>query len=557
VRFFESVRPLRRLTGLKDAAAGLTLAAMNIPQALGYAGIAQMPVVTGLYALLLPPLAFAMFGSSRFLVVSADSATAAILAGGLAGLAPAASGRYVALAGIVALLTALMLLAARLLKLGFIADFLSQTVLVGFLTGVGFQVGIAVLGKMLGLPVASRRTMMQLIEVCTSLKRVNIPTVIVSALVLTFALLLRRFAPKFPGALLAVLATTWASEFWHLSAHGIATVGAVAAGLPRLHLPTITWKQIELLISLAASCTVMIITQSAATARAYATRHEQTLDENADLTGLSAANAAAGLSGAFVVNGSPTQTAMVEGAGAQSQLAQISTSAVVCLVLLFLARPLQYLPQCVLGVLVFMVAIHLIDLKTLRAIRKESPGEFVLATTAAAVVVFVGVEQGIVVAMVLSLLRIVRHTYHPHTGVMVSAEKGIWNLLPVAPGVCTEPGLAIYRFGATLFYANANQFSEELQTLTRKSSSPLRWIVVDAEAMTHIDYSAARVVIETQKRLAAEGIVLGFTRAPWDLRSDLERHHVAGVVGEGRMFLHLHDAVSAFHHAEGEPLKTG
>ena len=165
LRLFQGVRPFRIAAALRDAVAGVTLAAMNIPQALGYTKIAGMPVVTGLYSLLLPAMGFAAFGSSRYLVVSADSATAAIFAGGVSGLAPAASARYVALAGAVALLTAVFLLLARLLKLGFIADFLSQTVLVGFLTGVGFQVGIAVLGEMLGIPVSARRTILQFAEV--------------------------------------------------------------------------------------------------------------------------------------------------------------------------------------------------------------------------------------------------------------------------------------------------------------------------------------------------------------------------------------------------------
>ncbi len=547
MRLFESIRPLNRVSTVRDAIAGVTLAAMNIPQALGYTRIAGMPVVTGLYALLLPPVAFAAFGSSRYLVVSADSATAAIFASGVSGMAPAASARYIALAGAVALLTAIFLLLARLLKLGFVADFLSQTVLVGFLTGVGFQVGISVLGQMLGIQVSSHRTVVQLVQVCHRLPETHRATLIVSLLILAVIFLLHRFAPKLPGTLIAVVAAIGASEMWDFAGHGIAVVGHVAGGLPSLHLPAVSWKDIPPLIPVAASCSVMIVTQSAATARAYAERHHQQLDENADLTGLSAANAATALSGAFVVNGSPTQTTMVEGAGAQSQVAQISTAIVVALVLLFLTRPLEYLPQCVLGALVFMVAIRLIDLRSLKTIHRESPGEYALAVTTAIVVLAAGVEQGIVLAMVLSLLRVVRHSYHPHTGVMVAAEGGIWKLLPVASGVVTEPGLVIYRFGATLFYANANRFSEEVSCVVGPSPSPVRWLLVDAEAITHIDYTAARVVLEVQKNLADAGVILAFARAPWELRADLERHHVVEAVGEERMFPRIHDAVAAFH----------
>ena len=362
LKLFQSIRPLKPAVARRDAIAGLTLAAVNIPQALGYTRIAGMPVVTGLYTLLLPLIGFAAFGSSRYLVVSADSATAAIFAGGVAGMAPPSGARYVALAGAVALLTAGFLLLARLLKLGFIADFLSQTVLVGFLTGVGFQVGIAVLGEMLGISVPARRTVMQLAEVFRRLPEVHVPTLAVSAFAVGVLFLLQRFAPRMPGALIAVVGAVTASAIWDFSGHGIAVIGPVAGGFPHLGLPEVSWRDLPSLISIAASCCIMIITQSAATARIYAARHHQQLDENADLAGLCAANALAGLSGAFVVNGSPTQTAMVESAGAQSQVAQLATAATVALVLLFLTEPLKYLPQCVLGALVFMIAVRLIKL---------------------------------------------------------------------------------------------------------------------------------------------------------------------------------------------------
>ena len=523
---------------------------MNIPQALGYTKIAGMPVVTGLYTLLLPLVGFAAFGSSRYLVVSADSATAAIFAGGVSGMAPAASARYVALAGGVASLTAAFLLLARLLKLGFIADFLSQTVLVGFLTGVGFQVGIAVLGEMLGLEISASRTLLQLAQVFGRLPQVHPPTLAVSAVVIAALLLFHRFAPRVPGPLIAVAGAIAASAFLNFSGRGITIIGPVTGGLPRLGLPAVNWRDLPPLMRIAASCCIMIITQSAATARVYAARHRQQLDENADLAGLSAANAMAGLSGAFVVNGSPTQTAMVEGAGAQSQVAQLATAAVVALVLLFLTRPLEYLPRCVLGALVFMTAIRLIKLTTLLAIRRESPGEFALAVTTAVVVVAAGVEQGILLAMILSLLRVVRHSYHPHTGVMTLNTDGTWNLKPVAPGVTTEPGLVMYRFGATLFYANANRFEEEVTCLVGQPPSPVRWLIVDAEAITHLDYSAARIVRELQQNLTSCGTQLGFARIPWDLRSDFARHQVSELIDPSLIFNRLHDALAAFQKLE-------
>src|SRR5580658_4580971 len=225
---FGGMRPFSSAGAARDSAAGVELAAMSIPQALGYATIAGMPAVSGFYTLFLPLLAFATFGSSGFLVVAADSATAAILAGGISPMAPLASPKYMALAAMVAMLTAGLLLIARVLKLGFLADFLSRTVLVGFLTGVGFQVGIAVMGEMLGLEVHSRRTVVQLAEIVRGLPRTHLPSLGLAALVVGGVVALDRFAPRVPGPLIAVAGAIGASALWNFAGHGIDVIGPVA-----------------------------------------------------------------------------------------------------------------------------------------------------------------------------------------------------------------------------------------------------------------------------------------------------------------------------------------
>jgi MFS superfamily sulfate permease-like transporter len=530
---------------VRDALAGFTLAAMNVPQALGYTKIAGTPVVTGLYTLLLPLMAFATFGSSRYLVVGADSATAAIFAGELSHMAPIASPHYVALAGLVALLTAGCLLLARLFRLGFLADFLSQTVLVGFLTGVGFQVGIAELGEMLGVPVDSRRTVEQLAQVVGGLPQVHLPTVCISGVVVATVLLCRGLAPRLPGPLLAVVAAVMASRAFNFSGHGISVIGPVAGGLPRLGLPAVTWSEVLAVLPVAGSCFLMIVAQSAATARAYASCDRQMLDENADLVGLAAANAAAALSGAFVVNGSPTQTAMVVRSGGRSQIAHLATAGVVAIVLLFLTGPLQYLPRCVLGALVFTIAIGLVDLRGLRDIGRESTGEFRLALLTAAVVVLIGVEQGILLAMVLSLLRHVRHSYLPHTAVLVEDGTGKFQTTPAVPGARSGPGLVIFRFGADLFYANAGRFVEDVRELIQPAPAPVRWLVVDAGAITSVDYSAARMLRALQDDLIRQGVILVLVHVPSSLQSDLDRHRLTDVIGGDHIFETLHEALPA------------
>jgi len=542
---FGGLRPLSRDGVARDVVAGVTLASMNIPQVLGYTRIAGTPVVTGLYTVLLPLLAFAVFGSSRHLMVAADSATAAIFAGGVAGMARPGSEHYVALVSMVALLTAGLLLVARIFKLGFLADFLSRTVLVGFLAGVGCQVGIAMLGDMSGLTANSPRTLAQAWQLAESLPRLNLPTCGISALVVGGIALGHRLAPRWPLPLFAVVGAIAASAAFHFVERGIAVVGPVPGGLPSLALPGVTWAETAALLPVAAWCVVMILAQSAATSRAFSQRYREGVDENADILGLAAANAAAAVSGTFVVNGSPTQTAMADRAGARSQVAQLSLAGIVVLVLLMFTGPLQYLPRCVLASIVFTIAVGMIDIRGLRDILRESPGEFHLAILTAAAVIALGVEQGILLAIAVSLLRHVRHSYRPHTMVLVPDATGRWEPVPAVPGAQTEPGLIVYRFGADLFYANDTRFVEQVRGLVERAPTPVHWLVVDASAITALDYSAAKSLRDLFEDLARQKVNLVFARVSEYLRSDMDRHGVTAAVGHTHVFSTMHEALAA------------
>jgi SulP family sulfate permease len=554
LRLFESLRPFSRSGAVRDALAGATLASLSIPEVLGYTRIAGTPVITGLYTVLLPVVAFAAFGSSRHLVVAADSATAAIFSSSLSQMAAPGSEKYMALVGMVALLTAGLLLLAWILKLGFLADFLSRTVLVGFLAGVGIQVGMAMLGDMLGIAPQSHRTLVQAWEIWQGLPRLSIPTLCLSALVAGSILLGNRVAPRLPVSLIAIVGTIAASAAFRFAERGIAVIGPVPGGLPAIGLPEVTWSEALALLPVAASCFVMIIAQSAATSRVFALRYRERVDEDADILGLSAANAAAAVSGAFVVNGSPTQTAMADHAGARSQLAQLVFAGIVLVVLLALTGPLQYLPRCVLAAIVFTIAIGMIDATGLRDIRRESPGEFYLAVGTAAVVVTVGVEEGILLAIVLSLLRHVRHSYRPHTMVLAPDAAGRWMPVPAIPGAETEPGLIIYRFGADLFYANDHRFTDEVRSLVEHAPTPIRWFIVDADAITDLDYSAARSIRELLDDLARQKVGVIFGRVSPYLKSDMDRHGITAAIGEARVFTTLHEAIAA---ARGGALGAG
>src|SRR6266567_3829303 len=421
------VLPVDRSRVPADMLAGLTLAALGIPEVLGYAKIAGMPLVTGLYTMLLPMAAFAVLGSSRHLVVAADSATAAILAAALAGLAAAGSPAYVRLAGLAALLAGAMLLAARLARLGFLANFLSRTVLVGFLAGVGVQVAAGQLPDMLGVSAAGSQTVAKLTDTVRALPHVHWADVAVSIAVIVVVLVARwinRWTNRrIPGLLIAVIIAiivSWAAD---LADHGVAVVGPVPRGLPSLGLPALGWHDAAALLGVAVAMFVVILAQSAATSRAYAAKYEEPFSEATDLVGLGAANAAAAFSGTWVVNGSPTKTQIVDSAGGRSQLSQLTASAVVLIVLVLLTGPLAYLPDAALAAVVFVIAIELIDLLGMRRILALRKHEFAVALLTMAAVVALGVEYGLVLAIIASIIDHLRHSYRPLNCVLVKSPE--------------------------------------------------------------------------------------------------------------------------------------
>jgi MFS superfamily sulfate permease-like transporter len=542
--FFQGILPFDRSRLIPEMVAGITLAALGIPEVMGYTKIIGTPVITGLYTLLLPVLAYAIFGASRHLVVAADSATAAMVSAALA--SHVGSPQYVALTGLVALVAGGLLLAASLLRLGFLADFLSRTVLVGFLTGVGAQVSLAELHGLLGLENGGEGFWGRLLFTATHLRDIDPASVSIALCVLATIVVCARFAPRFPGALLAVAGMIAASALFHWGNHGIELLGDVPNGLPRLGLPNVAWSDVPLVLSLAFSCCIVILAQSAATARAYAFRYGERFNEDADLVGLSLANLAAGLSGAFVVNGSPTKTAMVDTAGGRSQVAHLTTAATVFLVLLFLTGPLRYLPHAVLAAIVFLIGVKLIDLRGLVEIRKKSRDEFAVALVIAAVVLFLGVEPGIMTAIVLSLLDHVRHGYRPPTAIILTDPLEHWRMEPVASGKMIEPGLVMYWFGADLYYANANYFAQQAWHLVAHSPSPVRWLAVDAGAITDVDCSAGDMLKELWREFAKQNVTMVLTRVSESLREDLDRQQLTDAIGVHHIFGSRRDCLAAY-----------
>jgi high affinity sulfate transporter 1 len=547
-----SLRGYKRSWLVTDLVAGATLSAVAIPETMGYTSIAQTPIVTGLYTVIFPTIVFALLGASRLLVVGADSATAAILAAGLGGASIAGvtpnSPEWLAYCSFIALICGGLLLLARLFKLGFLGDFLSASVLIGFLTGVGVQVFTGQLPSMLGIPKGSGTWLAQQWDLITSLDQISWPTTAFAAATLVIIVGFKRFAPKIPGAIVAVLLLISVSAATDASAHGVAVVGAVQGGFPPIGLPAgISLSNLATCVGIAFSCFILIIAQSAATSRSFAMKHGQNVDINRDIVGLAGANLAAGLSGTFVVNGSPTKTQILDEQKGRTQLANLTMSGIVLLVVLFFTAVLTDMPKSVLGAIVFLIGIDLIDAKGLRRIARRRQSEFIIALVTAVVVCAVGVEQGIILAIVVSILEVIRRHYKPRDFVVSVSPSGDESYAKAVPGVQSDSGLIIFRYDSDLFYANANRFVDDIEELIDKAPDPVRWLILDAKSVDDIDYSAGVSISGLMDYLKARQVTFALSGADTGLIDTLRAYDLLDPIGADHLHDSLSEALDAFH----------
>ena len=534
-----------------DVIAGLTLAAVAIPETMGYTSISQTPIQTGLYTVIFPTMVFALLGASKLLVVGADSATAAILSAGLLsaaipGVTPYSS-EWLAYCGMIAIICGLLLVLARVFKLGFLGDFLSASVLVGFLTGVGVQVFSGQLPDMLGIAKGSGTWIEQQWHLITNLGSINWATTGFAAATLVIILGFKRLNPMIPGALIAVVVTIIVSAATDASADGVDVVGAVPSGLPPIGIPQgISTNNLATITAIAFSCFILIIAQSAATSRSFAMKHGEGVDINRDIVGLSGASFAAGLSGTFVVNGSPTKTQILDEQRGRTQLANLTMSLVVLAFVLFFTSVLQDMPKAVLGSIVFLIGVDLVDIAGLRRIWRRRRSEAIIAIVTAVVVCAVGVEQGIILAIVVSILEIIRRQYKPEDFVVGESSSGEPTYSQASPGAQSEPGLIVFRYDAELFYANANRFVDDVERLVGAAPVPVRWLVLDAAAISDIDYSAGQALRGLLDFLDAKHITFALARPDTGLLATLGDYELKARIPDDHIFGNLTDAITAF-----------
>ena len=322
--------------------------------------------------------------------------------------------------------------------------------------------------------------------------------------------------------------------------------------MPQLGLPDVkwSWELIGKLLPTAFAMFVVILAQSAATSRAYASRYNEPFNENVDLVGLSMANIGAGLSGTFVVNGSPTKTQMVDSAGGRTQLSQLVTSLIVLLVLLFLTAPLAYMPEAVLSAVVFLIGIELMDIKGMRRIFDQRRSEFWVALITTLTVVFIGVEEGIILAIILSLLDHIRRGYRPKNVVLVKKETGSWHPIPVEQALQTVPGLMIYRFTHSMYYANSEWLSEQVGELTKNAQPPLKWFCIDVSAVDDVDFSASETLRSLYQQLQEKGIRLVIAQVQDDVKEE-SRYDLIDLFGKDNFYDTLDDVLEDYQKKVG------
>lgn len=545
-----------------DILAGLTLAAVAIPEVMGYTSITQTPIATGLYTLLLPLAAFALLGSSRLLVVGGDSATAAILASGLVaaalpGVEPGST-RWAALCAMTALVTGALLIVARLFRLGFIGDFLSASVLIGFLSGVGIKVATDQIPAVIGVQEGHGNWFEKQWAWMSSLGEISLPTVAYGVGTIVVIILFKRFLPKVPGAIVAVVGLLIVATITGADRHGVSVVGSIDGGFPQLGIPLgLSWQELGAVVSTALSCFFIVIAQSAATSRSFAMKHGDTPDVNRDILGLAAANLAAGVSGSFVVNGSPTKTQILDDARGRTQVANLVVVGVTLLVLLFLTDLLKELPHAVLGGVVLVIGIGLIDVTGLRRIARRRRGEFVIALITMVTVFSVSITAGIVVAIGLSLLDVIARQYNAPAYVLGVAGEHGYDYRPARPGVQTRPGLVVYRFDSPLFFANATGFADKLRAVIDGAPDEVSWVILDCADMTDVDYSAGETLVRLVTSLHGQGIHVALARPEPSLLRTFAQYELMGRIDPDHVYSDLDLAIDAYENAHRSAAPPG
>lgn len=535
---------------LKDSAAGLVLTALLVPVGMGYAEAAGLPAVCGLYATIVPLVAYAIFGPSRILILGPDSALAALIAATILPLATGNADRAVTLAGILAILSGVMCLLAGIARFGFITDLLSKPIRYGYLNGIALTVLVGQLPKLLGFPVGGNTFLTEgrgLVQGILS-GRTNGTSCLIGLTCLGIILGLKKWLPKAPGVLIAVGAATAVVFLFDLAATaGVSVVGPLPRGLPAWSVPTASLADLGALFAGAGAIALVSFADMSVLSRTFALRGGYEADGNQELISLGIANVAAGFFQGFPVSSSASRTPVAESAGAKTQITGVVGA--VCIALLLIGAPtlLRDLPHAALGAVVIYACLGLVEVPGVLRLYNLRRGEFALSIICFLGVVLLGVIQGIFAAVGLALIAFIWRAWRPYDAVLgrVDGIKGYHDITR-HPEARRIPGLVLFRWDAPLFFANAETFQDHVLRAVAEAPTPTRWVVVAAEPVTDVDITAADVLAELDEELQRAGIELCFAEMKGPVKDVLKRYGLFTKLGTESFFPTVGEAVDGY-----------
>ncbi|MGE5346213.1 MAG: SulP family inorganic anion transporter [Acidithiobacillales bacterium] len=530
-----------------DLVAGLSVAAVALPVGVAYAELAGLPPVLGLYASILPLVAYAIFGTSRQLVVGPDAATCALVAASVAPLAGGDRSLYLSLSVTLAFLAGLISIGGRFLRLGALADFLSKPILVGFLNGVSISILLGQAGKIFGFSVKPGGIVQRLIDILGKLPTTHLPTLAVGVATFLVLAVAPRILPAFPRNLVAMVAAAVLVALFGLDARGVAILGEVPPGLPRLALPVVPLELLPKLIADAAGLALVTFTSMMLTARSFASKNGYDVDADREFAALGAANIAAALSQSFAVSGADSRTAVSDAAGGRTQMTGLVAAAALSLVLLFFTGPLRYVPVPALGAVLILASVSLFDVRDLRVIWQVDRVDCLLSVFVTFGVVAVGAINAILVAVVVALVRFVHIVSRPLTEVLgrVPGLPGFHGTRR-HPDAETIPGVVLFRFSGPVVFFNAPHFKREALAAADAAGPGLKWFVLDAIPIPHTDATGLFVIDEVAHALKKRGVVVVAAGRVTERREWRQKHGFAETDSmAARQFPTLESAVEA------------
>jgi high affinity sulfate transporter 1 len=533
-----------------DAMAGFSVAAVALPVGVAYAQLAGFNPAVGLYSSVLPLVAYAIFGTSRQLIIGPDAATCALVTAAVAPLAAGDQNLYESLSMTLALLAGVLCIVASFLRLGALADFLSKPILVGFLNGIALSIMLGQLGKIFGFPINSGGIVPRLLEFAGKLGQTHWPTLALGLGTFAILLLTPWIFRGLPAALMAMIVAAIVVRAFGLEAFGVKIVGEVPAGLPPLRIPHFSLDLLPNLLGDAAGLALVTFSSMMLTSRSFASKNKYDIDADRELAALGAANIASALSGGFAVSGADSRTAMSDATGGRTQVTGLVAAATIASVLLFLTGPLRYVPIAALGAVLVKAAFSLVDVTALRRIYGIDRREFLLSVLSTLGVVAVGAIHAILIAVVLAVLRFVRLVSRPKMEVL-GKLKGFpgFHSIERHPGALTVPGLMLLRFNAPIVFFNAPYFKRELIAAVDAAGPSLKWLVLDMLPITMIDTTGLYTAEEIASTLRERGVVLAAAGRQTEWRLWSEAHHLAPQGPKIQIYPTLRRAVAAYEQA--------